>query len=403
MTHPRGGHAWLTACSSLAALLLTAWSGPWLDLRGDEQPYACAFQAMGAGLDPYLCDRFLYPPPMAALGGWLLRIVPLPMLFSLLRTANAVGLGWLAATSAAHIARPGLGRWAAAAILVLLAPGSEEALQVGNVSPLVVALMWSALGRWPRQPALAGAMLGASIIIKPIALAALPLLALAPWPERRAASRACSAYAGAVVLGAHLPWLPLLPSMLAHAPRHEGAICNVSSQRVAHLLGLPSPPQTMVLLAATIAVGALLWRARPSAARASNAIVVACLLSLPVVWNHTYVAAWPIASAAVGDAWRAFARARPGPDRSRSLLSLLLVGHAACWTFSTNALTWVSELLPARANAFPTVVAMLLPAALCWWHGRASGRTTQSPARRPPTPPSPPRAPHRPEREASLP
>ncbi|MET0387710.1 MAG: glycosyltransferase family 87 protein [Polyangiales bacterium] len=316
----------------------------------DDEAYLCAFRAVSAARSAYDdCPRYLYPPLLAQIGAAGLALGSERAVMFALRGANLLAAVWCIVLS---LARSGLGElpraWLGAALL-LWSPSLQEALHVGNISPLVSAFALWGLLSWQSRPVAAGCALGLSIALKPLALAALPLLALhraltqpprnsalmqqagaTTQPSRNSAlTQPQLLAAGATMLTfGVLSWpgrhelLRLLQQNIVHAE----ALHDVSLQRVAYLLGLaPRPGFVFVLVTAS---ALLLLRRRPlSAAGFAYVSAAAALASQPVLWCHSLILAYPVGVAALS---RALREPREPPTEKPHRIAKLTALTLAC-------------------------------------------------------------------------
>ena len=239
----------------------------------DSAIYVRGFADVQAGADPYAIRdfaTFVYPPPSAGMGAWLVELAGVEGARVLVRTivfAGALWLGWLVAS------RYRL-RWRAvwAAVLAL---GCTTALDHGNASPAVVALAFFALTR-ERDDA-AGILVGLSLVVKPLLIPALPALML--W-RRRSAGWAI-ATAGVLILAtgpaALHRWLDLIAFKAdgwAHAP------LNLAPHAFLWRMGLEVPA---VVWAGLVGLAAAPFARRPAS------MLAACAVGTTVLWSGTLI------------------------------------------------------------------------------------------------------------------
>lgn len=239
----------------------------------DSAIYVRGFADVQAGADPYAIRdfaTFVYPPPSAGMGAWLVELAGVEGARVLVRTivfAGALWLGWLVAS------RYRL-RWRAvwAAVLAL---GCTTALDHGNASPAVVALAFFALTR-ERDDA-AGILVGLSLVVKPLLIPALPALML--W-RRRSAGWAI-ATAGVLIFAtgpaALHRWLDLIAFKAdgwAHAP------LNLAPHAFLWRMGLEVP--------AFVWAGLVGLAAAPFARRPAS-MLAACAVGTTVLWSGTLI------------------------------------------------------------------------------------------------------------------
>ncbi len=194
----------------------------------------------------------------------------------------------------------------------MLAPGVRQGIEFGNLSFAVGGLLVLALLAWERNPVASGLLLGASLLIKPLALAALPALFF--HRPQKGGHRHQLAVAVAVVAAA-LPLLadPELGAFLRHGSHTWVLERTVSLHRFLALADARGGASilTLLLLAGVAAVA----RARVTDREQLLAVALAgCVMVTPLVWNHTLVLTVPLQAMAIGLAlarWRAAQRARP--------------------------------------------------------------------------------------------
>jgi len=113
---------------------------------------------------------------------------------------------------------------------------------------------------------------------------------------------------------------------------------NISVVRLVRVFGATTPPAALFVAVLVGAAALAIRRAREPRFVAGLALVT-CLLSAPLVWNHSWLMALPVLAAAAD---RAVARFRSAPagsaERSRALLEVVLVGLGACVLATSDAL-----------------------------------------------------------------
>ena len=168
--HALGVTAIFAACALRFYPVVTS-----VDPLGDELAQEAAFLQQAAGRSPYLDGGYVYPPSLMRLGA-LLHQLPLRSPFLPLRCASLAGLAVLLWCATAWLARGPWPRLGLALLFAMLAPGVRQGIEFGNLSFAVGGLIVLALLAWERAPVASGLLLGASLLIKPLALAALPAL-----------------------------------------------------------------------------------------------------------------------------------------------------------------------------------------------------------------------------------
>lgn len=262
----------------------------------DERIFAGAFDAVRHGQSPYTQPTFNYPPPFAVLGAALWQRLGERSFLLLLRgleLASACAIAWLAVAFTPW--RPWL-QWTIAAAMVTLAFPVENAVACGNISPIIQVLALAGLVLASTTPFLAGILLGTGIALKPLAAAAVPLLAVYGWKRRdgflRAALVAGVTAAGLLAaLGGRY-----LPALWSRATVPAPPAQDLSLARVLRGFGLHVNPLA-IFAAVTVlaAIYLLAWRAhRPSERDMQAVVLTACAVGLPVVWPHTLLMTLPV-------------------------------------------------------------------------------------------------------------
>src|SRR5204862_3189300 len=162
---------------------------------------------------PYVEPTFNYPPPFALVGGFLWGHLGERGFLLFVRQLELVSVAAVAWLAVARARWPGWARWVVAASAVLWAFPVENALFCGNVSPIIVLLTLAGLALAPASPWIAGVLLGAGVAFKPIAAAAVALLAVIGVRRRDAwcrAALAAGATAGALCLLLGARYLPAM-------------------------------------------------------------------------------------------------------------------------------------------------------------------------------------------------
>ncbi|MGG5260369.1 hypothetical protein [Phycicoccus avicenniae] len=291
---------------------------------------------------------------------------------ALVAAAATLVLAWVLAR------RLGLPRWAAALAvgLMAVAPPAVElqrtVSEAGFAAPWVLAAFVLALAdrRIATSLAAAACVLAVGVLTTPVALLALPGVALLFWRHRgrdgRAAADAAGVFALVVVATVVLAALVGLPVLLLGGPR-------------------PSPAAEPVVLALLLAAGpaaAVLRRLRPVAIT-TVLLVLSATLGPPSVRAGAAVLLVPFAALAVAGVADGFVRYRPTRLRRRrvhllgglagALAAGLVVGVVAPgWAAElgdltardappplTRAVAWVSRAVPADAVVLTATAARL--------------------------------------------
>jgi len=300
-------HHWLLDADGhpLATDFLSFWSAGRLALAGRaaeayDWPAMHAFQG---ALMHHAVDGFLgwaYPPLFFVIAG-LLALLPYSV--ALLTWIGASATLFL--ISIARIARD-----RDAALLAVAAPASLACTTAGQNGFLTAALMAGALLQLEGRPLLAGFLLGL-LTYKPQFGLLFPLALIVGGHWRAFASAIIST--GAILL---ISWLAV-PESLAAFARHLGGMSNdflshggagfyklQSLYGLLRMIGVPDDgafaAQTILLLA-TAAFIAWLWRSGRDVSLKCAALCVATLLATPYLFLYDF----PILSIAIAFLWRA--------------------------------------------------------------------------------------------------
>ena len=293
---PLRGH--LLALSLLVVITALRFSGDVFDPEPlpDERNYFWAFEAVANDEDLYP-GSYLYPPALALLGGWMLPRTGPVALLAILRIANLVGLATAVWWALAWWPGPLRRRLALGTVFLCLAPAVRLGVRWGNLSLAAAGLVIVGLMVWQRRPVLAGVLLGLSVVVKPIAPAAILVL----LAHRPAESGRRHLTAGLVALGLSGALLLLVPGFVAWLSVHAASgapIRTLSLHRFAHLLGLPV--HALALTVAVTLAFVLLSRWRPLEPLHLFALAVTTLLAAtPLVWSHTLLVGLPLQTAAL--------------------------------------------------------------------------------------------------------
>jgi hypothetical protein len=276
---------------------------------GDELAQEGAYRQQAAGQSPYRDGGYVYPPSLLRLGV-ALRHLPLPSPFLPLRCLTLLGLGVLLWTASAWLAHGPWPRLAFSVAYAALAPGVRQGVEFGNLSFAVGGMVVLALLIWRRQPVGSGLLLGASLLVKPLAPAALLALLFHRPPEKGQRHRlavAIAVFAAALALVAD----PELASFLRHASGSWVVGRTVSLHRLLSLADLPGAASVLT----SLLLAAVAWVAHRSVRDREPLLALAlagCVMTTPVVWNHTLVLTLPLQTMAIAiavDRYRAAAAA----------------------------------------------------------------------------------------------
>jgi len=280
----------------------------------DELKYIEAFRAVADGASPFSVEGFFYPASFAWAGSLALATMGQTGVVTLMRAANVLGLVatvWLSVkwwpTSWAR-------RLVVAAVFLTLAPAIKLALYLGNISFAVIGMMVTALSIWPRHPLVAGLVLGGSVGIKPIAPAAV-LTLLTHRPRRGGYQHVVAGLVGGLSLV--LVLLPVSQVLEMSNQTIEGLIYkrSISLYRMLAEVGLQISPLVVALVITGVAV-LLSRRLRMTESDFMCFATTAALLTVPIIWAHTFLLVLPVQVIALmraADRWRD-ASNNSGPD-----------------------------------------------------------------------------------------
>ena len=320
--------------------------------RLDEGYALAAFDELRAGRSPYRAEPFNYPPSFAAAGAWWLGVTGVAGVVTSMRLLNLAGMAVTAWIACAWIPVRFPLRWVIAALMIVFSPSVHHGFQVGNLSLAVAGATLLGLLVWPARPWLAWFLLAASLAVKPLALAAIPLLLVhrpssGTGRHRRGALLALPALAAAVLLPGDFEGFLRVPE-----PQIVLDL-SVSLRRVLSVLGLDVDR----LLLATAVVGsaaALAWRRRLDRGALVMVAGVTSILAAPIVWRHSLVLLLPLQVIAV---------VRLFPGRLWSRRGLLVA--AGILAIQLNARGDIL-VLPPWLQALLLVPSVAAPAALAW-------------------------------------
>jgi hypothetical protein len=327
---------------------------------GDEQAQEIASQMEASGRSPYLVGSYVYPPSLLRIGA-VLRELPLPSPFLPLRGASILGLAIVLWCATAWIGWPPRRRLGLAMLYALLSPGVRQGIEFGNLSFAVGGLILLGLLAWRRAPVGSGLLLGASLLLKPLAPAAW-LALLFHRPESGHRHRHWIA-AGVAALAAAVPLLadPELGAFLRHGSQSWVLTRTISVHRLLSLAHGPAGA-TALMLMLLVAV-AVIARRRVSDRPQLLALALAgCVTATPVVWNHTLVLTLPLQAMAITLAAARWRSAAPQDLRWRGWESVGIALAVAALTFAEGA-TGIDDHSIAL-QVFATLPPALAPAAL---------------------------------------
>ncbi len=277
---------------------------------GDELVQEAAYQLEVAGRSPYFDGGYVYPPSLLRIGE-ALRQMPLRSPFLPLRCLTLLGLATILWCATAWIAGKPWQRLGLAMLYAGLAPGVRQGVELGNLSFAVGGMIVLALFGWERAPVSSGLMFGVSLLIKPLAPAALIALLL----HRPANRRKHLLTAAAAFVAAALPLLadPELGGFLRHGSHSWVVGRTVSVHRLLALAHVPGASTVAMFLLLVVVAGVARWRVRDRPQLLAVALA-GCVTATPVVWNHTLVLTLPLQAMAITLAVARY-RAASGLDR----------------------------------------------------------------------------------------
>lgn len=351
-------HALAVAAIALAAALRFHGAVGSVEPLGDELAQEKAFLQEAAGHSPYLEGSYVYPPSLLRLGAGL-RQLPLASPFLPLRWLSLCGLAILLWSATGWLVRAPWQRLVLALVYVALAPGVRQGIEFGNLSFAVGGMILLGLLVWQRHPIASGLLLGASLLVKPFAPAALVALAF----HRPAKGHRHQLAVAVAVVAAAVPLLadPELGAFLRHGSHAFVVERTVSLHRFLSLAGLPGAATALtLLLLAVVAAVARRWIRNPDQLLA--VALAGCVTVTPVVWNHTLVLTLPLQAMAIALALSRLREAAPQERRWRIWETAAIALAVAALTFAEGA-TGIDDRGVAL-QVFATLPPALAPAAL---------------------------------------
>jgi hypothetical protein len=333
---------------------------------GDEVAYVCAAEAVVRGQSPYAeCPRYFYPPILARSGAVLVSFGGRAALLVALRA-----LVWLGAVTSVWLALA-LTRWSfrtrvvVGTLVMLAAPPIDQALELGNLSSATAGFTIAALFALEQSAVMAAVLLTLAILLKPLP-AIVPCLLVAQGLALSRVERGTlpkPLIAGAATALTCGVLFALTGGLGAWQQFYASAENNIAVVRVVRAFGLMAPPGLVTALAALCGAGLAARYAREPRLIAGLALVT-CLLSAPLVWNHSWLIVLPVLAAAADRAVAGFHDApQRSPERSRACLEVLLVGLGACALATSDALGAVFFQSP-RINALFILIPLVTPGLL---------------------------------------
>jgi hypothetical protein len=254
----------------------------------DELSYFDAAALWAAGESPFRAAGYFYPSFFAAtiasaIDAWGLRAALLG-----LRALNLAGTALLVWFALSFCPTTYLRRLILGVLLVVSLPGIDLALETGNISPLIVALIFFGIVLARHFPLGSGLVLGLSLVLKPLAGPTLAAVLCPPsWPRR---VRLCAGVV-AVISALILPW-PFLTDLLALGQKPQYQEKAVSFHLALVQLGLPLSWPVVALAVGALTLIAGRW-AR-SGFRLLALATVALVPAAPPLWTHTLLVTLPV-------------------------------------------------------------------------------------------------------------
>jgi hypothetical protein len=292
--------------------------------RVDERIFLGAIAAVERGESPYAAPVFNYPPPFAVLGARLDRALGEQRFLLSLRLLGVLGASVVAFLAVRRTRWPRSIQLVVAGAIAGFSAPFGAALGQGNVAPFIEGLALAALAWVESAPLLAGVLLGTSVVLKPLAAALVPLLAVYRGSTRPAAPRlAAVVAAGTAVVLLLLLGAQYLAGMLTRGTTIFSSDHNLSLSRIASYVGVELPAG-WVFAAVVLLAGGWILRRRPKRLAFDAVATTAAVLSLPMVWPHTLALTFGTQCRALE---RGFARGRT--DRRARLLLVLAIAAVA--------------------------------------------------------------------------
>ncbi len=303
----------------------------------DEATYERAFAAVAEGRSPYQSPGYYYPAAFAYFGAFLVEGLGVNGARTLFRWLNLGGSAltcWLAAawwwSTGRSVRTRFTERLLVALVLMLVAPGVGAGLATGNFS--LTASSWINLalhtaGSWP---ILAGAILGASLITKPLAAIVLPVFAGAALSPRagRMISPVTVVVASVLASGGFL-LLPYFSEMLALEVMEGTLGGTISLLRVAHLFDFELHQVLLLVLLSPLAFLAGRRYATDRVALICSSLALVMVTS-PAIWPYTATVFFPVPVMALSVARSRYEARYLGPVPARQAgLEVILVAALA--------------------------------------------------------------------------
>ncbi len=297
----------------------------------DELCYERAFALVAAGESPYGAVGYYYPPAFAFVGSAWTRYLGVNATRALYRAVSLVAAAatcWLAAAwwwSPSRRPRAWASERIAVALgLMLATPGVHLGLEAGNFSLTAAGLINAALHAAEAWPVAAGALLGISLMTKPLAAILVPAL-LGAARVTRGRSAVTAVVAGALGAGALL-LVPFRGEMLSLQMRAGTFDGTISLLRLFRLLHVDLGQLTLLALLSPVAFLVARRFGGDRSARICIALTLV-LVTAPAIWLHTATLFFPVPVMALSLVRVAIAR-RPGgwaraPRRARLELALV--------------------------------------------------------------------------------
>ena len=345
----------------------------------DERVYVAAGRAVLAGHSPF-DGEYLYLPAFAWLLAKVFALFGEDSCLAALRAANILAAACFVWLGAAKSGFGPYGRCLFAGAYLWLAPAVYSSISTGNPTFLVGLMIFLGLEIAGRRPWAGGALLGASLLVKPLAPGAIAWLAGSRSSRAGTQERAlggalgkalgaawglrAAVVAAAFLAGGLLP-LELAPEFFHQRPPGASLEHNPAVYRLLEWAGLPLRP--LFYTAAICLIGwALSVRSRRPPAELYLWALPSMFLASPLVWNHTLCLSFPLQAAALG---LAFKRRRPLEQVAVVLGMLLLAFWHGIHALPPDAIAarWIFTAAPALTPFFLAAYCLLLakPAPAC--------------------------------------
>lgn len=342
----------------------------------DELCYERAFALAAVGESPYGADGYYYPPAFAFVGSlWTryLGVITTRALYRVFSLVAAAATCWLAAAwwwSPSLRPRVWMTERIAVALgLMLATPGVHLGIEAGNFSLTAAGLINAALHAAEIWPVSAGALLGISLMTKPLAAILVPAL-LGTTRVTRGRSAVTAIVAGTLGAGALL-LVPFRGEMLALEMTEGTFAGTISLLRLLRLLHVDLGQVTLLALLSPLAFLAARRFGGDRSARICIALTLV-LVTAPAIWLHTATLFFPVPVMALSLVRARFARQPGGWARAprRARLELALVASVCVAVLFLNGGGF--DRLDTRLQVILVLAPLAAPLLLCAYVLRSS-------------------------------